>query len=56
MKKPKAYDPWEDKTNWEPASCNVCVSCLRHKLNGRCIYGGPYKGYAKVIYDDIKKG
>lgn len=54
MGKVKVTDPFEDNVNWEDGKCAVCKGCRIFKRTGQCLYGGPFRGYAKVVYEKDK--
>jgi hypothetical protein len=39
---------WEDDKLSKEGSCAVCKKCRIHNKSGRCMFGGPFLGYAKV--------
>lgn len=36
---------------FEDGKCAICKTCRIYKRTGRCVYGGPFIGYGKVIYE-----
>lgn len=45
MARKAADDPY---AGWVPVTCPVCTECLCDPRNGRCMYGGPFKGWRGV--------
>lgn len=42
-------DPWADMGRFKPLQCAVCDKCYLDTLRGKCIAGGPFTGFIRVI-------